>query len=421
MTGHAAVAVTGAPSREEPDPDLGTKRPLPIAASVAVPLGSGLTGFHLVMAGLLPIIAMWHWRRPSRTVLLLLGGYVCAQVLSDLANGTPPESTVAELILFSTFALPALGMPWLAAGDLARWQRLTGLAMGGLAVLGLVYVSTLDARTAWKFGLGAPVLLTVTVGLGVLWAKGRRLVAPVVVALLAFVSFYLGFRSLAAEALVASMLLLGLTFWRPTLRSVTVLFALAVSALFVIQAGYVWAASSGRLGETEQVRHQRQATTEGGILLTSRPELEISRMLVAQRPLLGYGSDPRLSDEEKVEGRDRLRSMKIGFTSYIRERMLGEFQAHSIIFTAWVRAGLLGALSVVGLWAWVVSRSLRLVLADTLDPRLLPFLVCAIPTLTWEFLFSPLSVGAGVIYGLAAAAVLMDSATAAARSQADGT
>jgi hypothetical protein len=407
------VTVSSAPATADPsaasaaDARLVTGRPLAVVATTALPLSGGITGFHLVSAAFLPILTIWHWRRSSQVVVLLLLLYLVAQLLSDSANATPLSSTLGEVRLLSTFALPALAVPWLVNADLARWQRLTVLSMASLAVLGVLYVGAPDARTVWKFALGAPVLFSLTVVLGQLWSRGHRLVAPAAVALLAAVSLYLGFRSLAAETLLAAAVLLGLVFWRPTRRVLAGLFALAIPAMFVIQSGYVWAAGSGFLGEVEQARYQRQATIDGGFLVASRPEAEISRMIIRDHPLLGLGSEPRLDDTEMVEAKERLSHRKIWLSSYIRERVLGEFQAHSMFLTAWVRAGLLGALSVVGLWLWVVVRSVRLVLDGILDGRFLPFVVCAIPILTWEFLFSPTSTGAGLIYGLLLAVILI--------------
>lgn len=395
----------------EPTPRLEQLRPLGLCLLLAVPLGAGLMPFHLAALFLLPLVLLWHRRQSSVVVVAWCAVLGVAQVLSDVANRTSPSSTIAELVLLSGLVLPALTIPWLVNADPARWEKATLLSMVALVIYGLVSVvltalGTLPtADLVWKFALGAPAIIAVTVPLGWLWVRGHRAVVPLVVFALGVLSLLLGFRSLAAESLVAAVALFALLWVRPTRRSLITIFVLAVLALAGGQSFYYWAAGNGHLGQEAKVRFEHDTSTTSGPLLSSRPDFVISSMLIEQQPILGYGSNPVLTDSQVMQGRAELLERKIGFTEYIRERMLGEFQSHSTLFGTWVRAGLVGAVAVLGIWFWIIRRVWKLLLAEGADTRLVPFLVAVIPTITWELAFSPVNPGIGVLCGLTIAAI----------------
>jgi len=167
-----------------------------------------------------------------------------------------------------------------------------------------------------------------------------------------------------------------------TYRQVAIGVTLAVVFAAVLSAAYGWAASGGLLGEDQQLRYERQASGEWGVLIGGRTNLVGSVIAISDSPLIGHGSRP--SDEEYSE-RTRVVLEANGYDVTYLDTTASAILGHGALLGAWVAAGILGVLFWLVLLR-VVARAL--LVAHNLPPLIQPLVAFVGLQIGWDAAFS---------------------------------
>jgi hypothetical protein len=267
----------------------------------------------------------------------------------------------------------------------------------GIAAAGILrfFINPADVQLdyPWKFGLSYPVTMGV-----VIWAsrKDARKDAPaILLAAIGVINFVLGARN-AGGTCFAAALYLSLT---PVVRRMTAggaklkkrVIIAALSMFFVGGGAIFWAyqkaVESGYLGAEAQQKYLEQSSGKYGVLLGGRVELLASIPAIIDSPILGHGSwarDPTyiIAMREAL----LLLNYKGALDMSPDELTEGLIPSHSFLLSAWVYAGLLGA--VFWAWLWVmIIRSLARVYPPA--AHMLPMFAYFGFLLIWDILFSP--------------------------------
>lgn len=166
---------------------------------------------------------------------------------------------------------------------------------------------------------------------------------------------------------------------------VAVLVGMGVGAGWAASALVHFATSSGFVNEEAQAKNENQAQGSG-ILLGGRPEILVSSRAVLESPILGHGSwakdykyDEMLHDIQVEQGKQTNLQDLIGASE-------GLIPAHSHLMTAWVWAGILGAV----FWIFILWLVIKAIVRVTiLRPALAPIYAWMLASYAWDILFSP--------------------------------
>jgi len=330
--------------------------------------------------------------RNAKRFLALGVLWLCSQVLSDVLRQTQFQDLARgwAKILFTIVNFAAL---YTLLGNDGRRYRLYayGLATGGLLTY-LLVPGPLVAADPWKFGIGYPITILVTLAASTRPVRTFPFGPTLLMAGMALVNFLSGFRSLGGICLITAVVgLAQQVSRRRTPRKLSPVRVAALSLIGLMAAAgtynlYARAAESGLLGSAAQTKYSAQ---EGrfGVLLGGRTEVFYSVHAISQSPLLGYGSWSKApADNDAINllrqfGYQRARSFAGGSLSASED-----VSAHSYVLGAWVESGLGGAL----FWFWVLVMSITAVLyAYSIRSSWALLATFAGLNLIWDTLFSP--------------------------------
>ena len=272
------------------------------------------------MAGLLPflLITRSHMlRNPAALAFLgLIGLWLSAQILTDIVHETDFLDYARGWANIAVFMVDACALCLLMQGSRRRFVLFTlGLALGKLLSFWLAPYASAD-NYPWKFGIGHSVaLLAVLAGL---WRPIRwnPILATAPLLAVAAYSLAVGFRSMFACALLASLALLAQGLLRLSPRGSRVKPAFLVTgwlagcllaALGVLEL-YKLAASEGYLNEASTETFEFQKQGDWGVLIGGRTSIFSSIPAILDSPILG----PWLQSERPLlrrthSGRQKLR------------------------------------------------------------------------------------------------------------------
>ena len=393
---------------------------LAVAAAAALPVLPGkLVLLDVVCVAALPLLAATLVKDRRLGVLVLVSAaWAVGQICSDLANGLPPRPSQGVVTAVGVVLITAMLLR-LAAGDQVRLTLLVAAVIAGWSV-GAALQSDVPAWPVpeiWKYALGAPVSVAVLALCDLLWRAGSRRPVFVALAALTAVDLVLDFRSLALLSLLTLMLFATAPrrpAWRGGLATVLRLAVLAG----VLLGGFLAAAQAGLLGErtTAQVRQNGADLTT--IAVNLRPESLQSVHLIAQRPVTGYGSQPRLDSTAFADSLRFVAAHGVRVDVNLRrdwQRSAGPGIAqHSMVFGTAVMAGVLA----LPFWLYLWRTGIRAALT-AVRLRASPLVVFWTLLILWDSVFSPLT---GLLHvGLAAylALVLSGGTDTGSRRSAD--
>jgi hypothetical protein len=364
----------------------------------------------------LPLLATTLLRDRRLGVLVLVcAAWMVGQVISDLWNGGVPRPSQG-LVAAVTVLVVTTAFIRLSGDDPVRIRLLVAAAAVGVAAGGVLFsgAPAWSAAELWKYAVGAPVSVAVLAVCDVRWRAGSRRPALVALAILFAVNVLLDFRSLALFTLLTAVLF-GTAKDRstPPSRFLAALRSIALSVL--VAGGFLGAAQAGWLGErtTDQVRQDSANVYELAVNL--RPEMLQSIYLISLRPVVGYGSQPRL-DSVTFAGSLRFVAehgvhvdinLKHGWQRSVSPGVV----QHSMLFGTTVMAGILA----VPFWLFLWRVGLRAA-TEAIRLRSSPMLLFWTLVVLWDSLFSPLT---GLYHLLLAgylALVLTDSTAGTRRS-----
>ena len=172
------------------------------------------------------------------------------------------------------------------------------------------------------------------------------------------------------------------------LNGTAFLAALAIAAGLAADGLVHLATSAGLLGADAQAKNESELQGKAGLLLGGRPEILVSSRAVMDSPILGHGSYAK--DFKYVEMLVDLQT-RMGLPPEesmwdLEEGGSGLIPAHSHLMSAWVYAGVLGAVFWIYLWPLTLKGILKVAI---LKPPLTPIYTYMLIGLLWDILFSP--------------------------------
>jgi len=363
-----------------------------------------MSGLAVAAMFMWPQIGRWvKSRRENRTLALLLLGWFVAQTASNLGAGTSATRAILSALVFP--GLMATGTFVVSRLSHGSASRVGGIAAGAAASY-CVFVTTSPSEVfqqdPWKYGLGIPVTIMVTLAVGWLRRSGFRKLGTMVLVALAAVHLALAFRSLAAICLVMVGLLLGR---RPD-RSLTVsrmvlLAAISLLSVWIASVAVAGVTARGWLGQEQREKQVYQSHVDGGYLVAGRPEIFASAKIIASQSLLGRGTSAELSYQEQREVITELYDRGVNVSLGQQERLFGDngVNSHSLALGSWVRGGIMAFAP----WVFILAMLYRAVMRKWTSRDLLiyPATMFMAIMATWDFLFSPWAPGYEITLGIA--------------------
>ena len=331
----------------------------------------------------------------ARKFIVLCLLWLLSQIATDLIRHTPFPNLARS---WSSISVTLVAFTVLFTLLYGRPRRIVIYGWG--CVLGVIvafFVSPNDfaAEYPWKFGIGWPVTLGVVL---LASRKECRGYLPIqLLTIIGIVNVSLGARSMGEICLAAAMFILitrrvhkkkSITLKLKTRTKVAIAISLLLGAGGLAWA-YQYVAGRGMLGEVAQTKFNSQSTGKYGFLLGGRTEILGSLPAIYDSPLIGHGSDAKdpkyalmMQESLAVMGYDAAaEDMEQGI-----EGGYDTIPVHSYLFSAWVWAGLLGA--VFWIWVWsVAARALFRAYPQSL--YILPLVAFCAFEILWDILFSP--------------------------------
>ena len=309
---------------------------------------------EILLAGLLPFLLITRnhlLRNPTALAFLgLIGLWLSAQILTDIVRETDFLDYSRGWANIAAFMVNACALYLLLQGSRRRFVLFAlGLALGKL--LSFWLAPTLFADTyPWKFGIGNGVaLLAVLAGL---WRPIRwnPILATAPLLAVGAYSLVVGFRSMFACALLASLALFaqGLLCLSPRGSRVKPAFLVTGWLACSLLAGlgvlelYKLAASEGYMDEVSTATFALQNQGDLGVLIGGRIAVFSSIPAILDSPILGHGSkakDPYYAGLI-LEGRNY--GYEIGMGLHHSYQYESRIPTHSMLLGTWVQAGIGG-------------------------------------------------------------------------------
>jgi len=361
---------------------------------------------HINEIILVPSLALLLVVNPSRLrlrkrrigiILTLMLLWLVGQIVTDIYRSVEPHDWLRGQANIVIFMLDLIAITILLKGNGRRQLIfLYGLAVGLTLSVRLQPGFIEGGREgAIKFAYSPALFYFVAAATCFFYQRGRYSIVGLI--FFADICFNVIFnsRSLTLVIFVATCLILpvipeniGRIRILPPARSrarVFVIVGITLIAGTIASKTMTTLAASGALGDRAQQKNQVQTSTGWGILIGGRPEILVSSQAVIDSPILGHGSWAKdakytrmLADIESEYG--------VKVSSAQESRYDYVIPSHSHIMSAWVEAGILGAV----FWIYILVLTVKSILVAArsqlpLKPAYIPLLVLFV----WDDMFSP--------------------------------
>lgn len=328
-------------------------------------------------------------------------------VLSNLIHGIDPRTTLVQAAIPIVIASLSGLLLWFGRkrpSDIA-WVCLG--AVGSHLIFVLTNGTTYFDVNPWKYGLALPLTLCLMF-IVLLLPVGTKTLTIMALISAGIYSFFADFRSMAAIAIAAIVFVVVFN-GRRQFRLKLGLSGLGTLLFIIVVGGYAlywWAVSSGLMPQELESKYEFQLNS-GNILLVARPELIGSWIAISAAPVIGLGSMPALDQVQMAQAVETLAGVGAVVTPDELERLFGAgLNSHSLLFGAWVRSGVLGALP----WLFMIYLGIRSMTSKKTPKAFVPLASFWTLVVTWDNLFSayqphlPVMMGAFVAFSLAISA-----------------
>ena len=291
-----------------------------------------------------------------RRIFLLGFLWLIGQAVSNYINKSDTLESLKNLAqILVLLCLLYWGFYWAKRNSLIVLYFLWGYLLSSIPQY--VFLPGLYGNSdPWKFIFG-PALTLVVLLLIPRFTYSRSIALLAILPLL-LTDFLLGARSLGLITLFSVIMLLKISLKQRGLVYSSLFLILISLLLFLTYSGYSNLASSGSFGAAQQEKFLRQ-TESGPILLVARSEFIYELSAIGETGIFGLGSSPTV-DYNFLQG-VALEEFKYGVnhqsTSAYNDYMLNKrIPSHSMLFGAWMEAGIFGALFWLYL-TWLVVKN----------------------------------------------------------------
>lgn len=372
-----------------------------LALASAAPVVPGVSGSLLavIAIALLPVTARHIVSREFRLPLIALLLWAASVCVSTLIFGASIVSMIANCFYpFTTLAVAAF-VNYLSGHSpdrllsIATWLGL-GILVGAITNSGSIYADLSPLKTG--LGLGVAVLAFGATGA----LRLGRVLAGLIASTIGAAFIVSDFRSMGIIILLATV-----AAWaaqaQKSRRGTVVLSIQLVSLATVLVLALMFALERGWFGAQAATRFLEQSASPAGLLQAARPETVVAAIALRTSWLTGRGFGASLSGQEASDALSTYANLGMPLNAVQTTRILGEgINAHSLLFSNWIGAGVGAALAILLLAAFVVRGSIS---ALRFPSTLTPLAVFAGISLTWDVVFSPWNARGEVWLGLAIA------------------
>lgn len=347
--------------------------------------------------------------RPGLNIfLVLIGLWLFGQMVTDYYRGSRTSDWMRGEANIAFLAIDLAGLALLLTrNDRRKVIFLAAYAIG--SILGNRFEPTIDiSGDPWKWGYSTGVNIGVVLISCYFFRRRNYVITGLILAGITTVNLIENYRSEVLFLLITTVLVVPVIPERigrlrllpraGTVSRVLVMAALALAAGLAADGLVHWATSAGLLGEEAQAKNEGEFQATPGLLLGGRPEILVSARAVMDSPILGHGSYAR--DFKYIEMLVDLET-RMGFppTENVwdqEEDEEGGIPAHSHLMSAWVHAGVLGALIWLYLWPLTLKGVFKVAITR---PPLTPIYIYMLIDLLWAILFSPIGAQVRVTTG----------------------
>jgi hypothetical protein len=387
------------------------KRTLSYAADFLTLLLGLLTSFSVHLVGslpiceflLIPLFPVLLATRGGRVlnarmnpIYILLGVWLFGQVATDIYRSSPQESWMRGTASIVFFGIDIVSMVILAQGKpLRQVLFLSGLA-GGIILSPRIQPTEIVLGNPWKFAYSAGIAGILLLIACHFYKRNNYAAVGILIAIHIFANLLFNFRSMVFFLLVLAVLILPIVPERigrirllprqKTTGRVVILAGLALFAGAFTITLITFVTRTGLAGEEAQEKNMHQLESKQGILLSGRPEIQVSSQAVLDSPILGHGSEAR--DPKYVEMLYDIEIRNGGWMDLedAEQQTRGTIPTHSHLMGAWVSGGICGAI----FWAYLYILSFRaLVVVSLHRPPLAPVYGWLLIQMLWNIPFSP--------------------------------
>ncbi len=330
---------------------------------------------------------------------ILFSGFILifVQVFTDVyLNSSLLETAKSTASIMTLVALIFTGVTWIAKRDLRLKSFLLGYVLSS-AVTYFAFSNEYIETDSWKFLFANIVTVLILTALGFL--QNSRVFKIVVILLLSFIHLAFGARS---AALLTLLTVVSLIIPPKVISNRRGLAAIIVSIFFLsifTEHLYQQLSLGGKLGLVQQEKALQQFQS-GPLLLFARSELLYQVGAIKESPWLGKGSNPILTQSLLIDVSQDQENFGLqiketaAYASYLKN---GRIPLHSMLFSSWVEAG------IVGLIFWMILlyfflRYFRVVVASESSFKLLTSYLLF--SALWSLIFSPLGAGSRLFIAL---------------------
>lgn len=369
-----------------------------VAGSFVIVGPGPFTALAFISLFLLPVTLKVTQYRPYKAFCYIILTWLVVVGVSSVLHSEVRWSTLFTGSYPLMILAMALAFSWLSRNDERQLLHIAiavGVAMVAGSILQPIGVGDNDRL---KAGLGSAVLLLIFATLSI---KVYRPLIVLSVCLMVGVAFFLlDFRNPALTSIATGITIFAIGRKRRKKTIALVLTGLLIlsGAAFLTATAYSNLATQGSLGVTAQNRIERQTTTGGGLLLGARPEIAVSIEAISNDPWLGRGGSPKATLVERNAAITQLEMAGLDVSARQVNRLVGQgINSHSLIFTAWVTHGVLGAFMWLAIVAWLWVGAFNAVIGRM---RIAPLMLFGALQMTWDAFFSPWSPRAEIMIGL---------------------
>lgn len=325
--------------------------------------------------------------RLLRLSCLVSAIWAAGQLVSDEWNGLGPRLSMHLASALAVMCIvPAL--TFLGRGEFDRMRALVGGVAAGLMVeLIVIDHAPLTSTTSWKFGLNLPFTLLVLAATDLAWQRGRRAPSLIGLGVVCVTGVVTDHRHLAGVAVLTAIVLL-LRHRQRHPRTISVLAGVAL-LLAALSGAFIQGSEAGLLGARSGAQIAQFGGTPASVFVNVRPEPFQELYLFLQRPLLGWGSLPRVDSAAYLGSKEFLRQLGVvrqDLDDIWLHAAVPGVAAHSQALDSLARAGVAAApfwVLLLGLAMYVGTRAIRF--------RSSPLVVLWTILVLWDAICSPLT------------------------------
>lgn len=339
-----------------------------------------------------------HGLRRFLKLLLFLGLLlIFVQYFTDLYLDVPTiETAKSTASILTLVSLIFSGITLLSQDG----QRLKSFLLGYILSSLLTYFAFSDEYVktdSWKFLFANMSTVAILLALG--YAQMPNIFRIVVIVALSLIHLAFGARSAALLTLLPVITLVLPRNVMAKKRGLVAIFLSILALSMLTEQFYQQLSLDGRLGISQQEKALQQFGS-GPLLLFARSELLYEIGAIKENPWFGKGSNPILSESllTNVSLKQESYGLQVKKTAAFRSYLeSGSIPLHSMIFSSWVEAGLVGAMFWM-IFLFFILRYIRVVAASNSALGLLTtyFLLSAL----WSLFFSPLGAGSRLFIAL---------------------